>query len=104
MIAAVIAAVGIAFRALPANINAMLTSARAIQIIEKGISYGFNTVEGAVAGKTLDVNVGNAVVAQAVQYVIDQAPAKIIAWVGGEEGIKRKIIARLPVGEGALTP
>lgn len=99
--AAIMLAVTYAFRALPANIVAMLTSARVIQIIEKGIDYGLNSVAGAAKGKTLNVNVGNAVVAQAVQYVINQAPGWMVNWVGGEEGIRRMIVARLPVAEDA---
>lgn len=101
VVAVVLALVTYAFRALPSNVAAMLTSARVIQVVEKGIDYGFNSVEGAIKGKRLDVNVGSEVVAQAVQYVVDQAPGWMVSWVGGEEGIRRMVIARLPVAEDA---
>lgn len=100
-VAILLALITFAFRALPSNIAAMLNSARVIQIVEKGIDYGFNAVEGAVKGKALTVNVGSEVVAQAVQYVVDQAPAWMIQWAGGEDGIRRMVIARLPVAENA---
>ena len=101
VMAVVLGLIAWGFRALPSNIAAMLTSARVIQIVEKGIDYGLNSVAGAVKGKTLDVNVGNAVVAQSVQYVVDQAPGWMVKWAGGEDGIRRMIVARLPVAEDA---
>ena len=63
--------------------------------------YGINTVVGAEKGKTLEINVGNAVAAQGVQYAIDHGPAWLVDWMGGTENIQQKIIARLPLVSGA---
>lgn len=51
--------------------------------------------------KTLDVDVGNKVLAQALQYAVDNAPGWLQTWAGGPEGLAKKIWARLNLGDGA---
>lgn len=93
-----------AARLLPASLQSFINSqtiAQAEQLLEKAVDYGINAVAGASVGKTLSVDVGNQVIAQALNYVITHGPAWLINWLGGVEAIKQKIIARLPLDEGA---
>lgn len=91
----------VALRKLPANIVAIFGNARVELLLNNAIGYGLNAVAGAVKGKTLEVDVGNKVLAQALQYAVDNAPAWLQSWAGGPEGLAKKIWARLNLGEGA---
>ncbi|MEY9110386.1 hypothetical protein ABH999_006582 [Bradyrhizobium yuanmingense] len=92
----VLAAVAMwALRLLPGQIYAVLVAARADQIIQKGIDYGIAMAVGASKDNALTVNIGNDVLAQALQYVVDHAPGWLQAWMGGPEQIAQKIVARL---------
>jgi hypothetical protein len=86
---------------LPANIVAVFGNARVELLMNNAINYGLNAVAGAVKGKTLDVDVGNKVLAQALQYAVDNAPGWLQTWAGGPEGLAKKIWSRLNLGEGA---
>lgn len=66
------------------------------------VNYGLNAVAGATKGKTLSIDVGNQVVTQALGYAVDNGPGKLIGWLGGEEGIRDKILARLTLPEEAV--
>lgn len=88
-------------RKLPANIVAIFGNARVELLLNNAIAYGLNAVEGAVKGKTLEVDVGNKVLAQALQYAVDNAPGWLQTWAGGPEGLAKKIWGRLNLGEGA---
>jgi hypothetical protein len=100
----IFAAVMFALRQLPAQVYAVIVSMRADQLLQKAIDYGINAVQGAIKGKTLEVNVGNKVLAEAVQYVLDNAPAWLQAWMGGPEQIVKKIFARLNLVPEASAP
>ena len=89
------AALMFAMRTLPAQIVAVIKTARVDQLLEKAIIYGINSTVDAVKGQSLNVDVGNKVLAQALQYVVDHAPGWIVAWMGGEDMIKQKLVARL---------
>jgi hypothetical protein len=91
-------------RQLPEQIVGILRTIRVEQILDKAITYGMNAVRGAAQGKTLDINLGSEVLAEAVQYVIDRAPAWVIEWTGGREGIAKMIAARLPMEPNAALP
>lgn len=93
----IIALLGWAMRLLPAHILAVVQTWQVEQILARAITAGINKTAGAAKGKALTVDVGNAVLAQALQYVIDNAPAWLIKWAGGEEGLRDKLIARLDV-------
>jgi hypothetical protein len=91
-------------RFVPAAIRAFITQQQinqAEQLLANAIGYGINTVVGAEKGRNLEINVGNAVAAQAVQYAIDHGPSWLVGWMGGTEAIQQKIIARLPLVSGA---
>ena len=88
-------------RKLPANIVAIFGNARVELLINNGINYGLNAVAGAVKDKTLSVNVGNEVLAKALQYAVDNSSSWLQDWAGGPEGLAKKIWGRLNLGEGA---
>jgi len=87
-------------RKLPEQISAILITMRVDQMLEKAISYAINATVAASKDKPLSINVGNEVVAKAVQYVIDNGPGWLIGWMGGEASIREKVIARLEVDAG----
>lgn len=91
-------------RLLPGQIYAVLVSLRADQLLQKGIDYAINMVQGATAGKALSVDVHNEVLAKALQYVLDNAPTWLQQWMGGPEQIANKIIARLNIVPDAPPP
>lgn len=97
----VLAVAAWALRLLPAQIYAILVTARADQLIAKAIDYGVNAVKDASKDKTLEVNVGNQVLAKALQYVLDNAPGWLTTWLGGPEAIAAKIWARLKLDPAA---
>lgn len=65
------------------------------QLLQRAIDYGVNAVKGATKDGNLNIPVGNAVLAHALQYVIDHAPGWLIKAAGGEDGLRQKIFARL---------
>ena len=87
---------------LPGWVQAILNTWRVNQMLEKAIDYGINTTIGAVKGQELSVDVGNAVVKTAVEYVVTHAPGWLITWMGGDEMIRQKLMARVNIGTGAL--
>ncbi len=89
-------------RKLPAQVYAVLVSIRADQLIQKGIDYAINMVQGATRDKALSVDVHNQVLAQALQYVIDHSPEWLTSWMGGPDAIAQKIIARLNLAPDAV--
>jgi hypothetical protein len=84
-----------ALRQLPANIVAVIKTAQVEQVLQRGIDYALNAVAGATKDKVLDADVGNKVIAEALRYVVSLGPKWLIGFLGGEEGIKARIIARL---------
>lgn len=94
---AIVAGVAILLRNLPAQVYAVIVSARVDQMLNRGIEYGINQVANATKDKSLTVDVRNAVLAQAAQYVIDSSPGWLQSWMGGPEMIVKKILARLNV-------
>ncbi|HYD66158.1 hypothetical protein [Azospirillum sp.] len=88
-------------RKLPANLVAIFGNARVELLIDNAINYGLNAVAGAVKDKKLEVDVGNQVLREALQYAIDNAPGWLQSWAGGPEQIAKKIWAKLNLGDGA---
>lgn len=84
-------------RKLPQTLVNKFLLERAEQLLVRAVDYGINATAGATKGLTLDVNVGSAVVANALDYALEHGPGKIIAWMGGANLIKQKIIARIPL-------
>lgn len=86
-----------ALRFLPASIAGIIRTAQVEQVLQKAIDYGVNAVAGAAKGKTLDVNLGNQVLAEAIEYALRNGPGWVEGWLGGREGVRERIIARLNV-------
>lgn len=82
-------------RKLPAQVASLLMSMRVDQLLNKAIAYAVNSVRDATHDSPLTVDVGNAVLAEAVQYAINHGPSGLINWMGGEAMIREKILARL---------
>lgn len=97
----IVIVVGYLIRHLPVQFAAVLTTMRVDQLLEKAIGYGLNATAGAMKGKPLTVDVGSEVLENALQYVVDNGPKMLIKWMGGEVGIREKIIARLDLDETA---
>jgi len=85
---------------LPNQMADLLKSVLTEQVLQKAISYGINAVAGAVKGRQLHVTVANDVVANAVDYVVTNAPDWVVQWLGGAEGIKARILARIEIAPG----
>lgn len=89
------------FRQLPGNLVAILGNGRVELLINNAIGYGLNAVKDAAKGKTLSADVGNKVLAEAMQYAIDNAPGWLLTWAGGPEGLAKKIFGRLDLDPSA---
>lgn len=87
-------------RQLPASLVAMIKTWQVEQLLGKAIVAGINKTAGAAQGKSMKFDVANDVLAQATQYAINNGPRWLITWVGGVDGIKDKLIARITVDEG----
>lgn len=83
------------FRRLPENIVAIIGNARVETLLQNAKGYGLNAVKDATDGKTLSVDVGNKVLAEALQYALTNGSSWLLNWGGGPEGIARKLWARL---------
>lgn len=92
------------FRALPGEWAAMAKTARVDHLLEKAIQYGANTVKDATLDKKMTVPVANDVIEKAVEYALEMGPPTITNWVGGEDGLRKKIIARIDVATTAAIP
>lgn len=88
-------------RQLPPAIYQALRTAQAEQLLGRAVDYALNAVAGAAKGKTLSVDVGNAVVAAAASYAVENGPGMLIRWLGGPEAIERMILARIHLGPDA---
>ena len=73
----------------------MLETAQAEQILGRTSHYALNSVSGAAMGKSLDPDVGNAVVSKALTYAIRHGSAWMHNWLGGGQDIGGRIITRL---------
>lgn len=82
-------------RKLPAQMASLLMTMRVDQLLTRAIDFAVNSVKDATKDKALTVDVGNEVVAKALQYAIDHGPKGISDWMGGPDMIRQKIIARL---------
>lgn len=96
-----LAVLGLAMKALPAKVVQIIQTWQVEQVLRPAITSAINKTAGAAQGKALSFNVANDVIGKAVQYVLDNAPGWLITWVGGEAGIRDKIIARIEVEPGA---
>ncbi len=86
-----------AFRKLPGNLSAVFGNARVDKLVENAINYGLNAVKDATKGKTMQVDVGNEVMAKALQYALENSGTWLLDWAGGTEGLAKKIWGKLPL-------
>lgn len=101
VVSLVMVVITFALRNVPAAIGNILKGILTQQVVEKGVAFGFNTVAGATKGATLSFDVGNAVLANALNYVVTHVPAWLLTWVGGTNAIRDHIIALLPMDANA---
>lgn len=66
-------------------------------LIDRAIGYASNAIPGVQSGQTLSVPVGNAVLAAAGQFAVDHLPTILLKAVGGADGLKAHIYAKLPL-------
>lgn len=96
--AAVAALVALAASMLPGWLRPLITASVETAIghfIDQGVNYAIQEVEGFDKDKTISLNVGNAGVASALNYVVAQAPGFLIKLAGGKDAVISKIIAFL---------
>ena len=79
----------------------LVTASLVDRLVRNATAYALNAVAGAVAGRTLTVPLGSAVIARAVQRALDQAPAWLIRAAGGPQGLAEKVFRSLPLEEAA---
>lgn len=65
------------------------------QLLERAVEYGINATKNATKGQKLDINVGSAVIANAAEYATASGWKFLVDWLGGLEGIKQKVFARV---------
>jgi len=87
------------FAILPGPVIQLLKTMQVEQLLARAVDFALNAVEGAAKGKVLTIDTGSEVVAMAVNYVIDKAPAKLVEFIGGELALREMILARLHVEE-----
>lgn len=95
------------FRKLPENIVALIGNARVETLLQNAKAYAINAVKDASGDKALSVDVGNKVLAEALQYALDNGSSWLLNWGGGADGIAKKIWARLnlePEASSAAVP
>lgn len=66
------------------------------ELLEKAVLSAVAQTKGAISGKTLQIEVANAVLAAAANYAVDQAP-KLIEKVSGDDALNlyKMILARM---------
>jgi hypothetical protein len=92
-----LASIGLAWagRHVPGYFTFILKSDIAQQWLAKALDAALNQVAGAAKGKALTADVGSKVIAQAAQNLIDGAPRWLVEWLGGQDGIRKKLLARI---------
>lgn len=88
-------------RYLPGQAVAAIRIFRVEQMLIRALDNAINSVAGANRDKPLTVDVGNEVLAKALQYVIDKAPATLVEWMGGRTNIAEMLIARMKLSSSA---
>lgn len=74
------------------------------QLLAKSLNAGINATSGAVAGQRLQADVGNEVLAKALQYAVDNGSAAAIKWAGGDAALRNKLLARMELDAKAAIP
>jgi hypothetical protein len=88
-------------RKLPSSVVSLLSTLQVEQLLARAVTYGINAVAGAEHDKVLSVKVGNEVLAEAITYAEDHAPAWLMSFIGTPEQLAAKLIARLKLSSDA---
>jgi hypothetical protein len=72
-------------------------------ILEKGVSLGYNVVDGALKDKVVNVNVGSTIAAQALKYALQFGPDAIAHFGLTPASLAKMIWARLPAVDGQVS-
>jgi hypothetical protein len=91
----------VAIALLPAPVRLVVSAVFGEQLIRNARDYALNAIEGAAKGRTLTVDVGNQVLAQAVEYAVKEGAPWLVRWLGGPEGIRLKLFRLLDLEEQA---
>jgi hypothetical protein len=91
----------LALALIPAPVRLVVSAVFGEQLIRNARDYALNAVEGAAKGKTLTIDVGNQVLAQAVAYAVREGAPWLVRWLGGPEGIRKKLFRLLDLEEQA---
>lgn len=78
-----------------------LTQRRVEQMANAVTEYAINAVPGAVKEGKLTINLGVEVIAKAVRYAVEAAPAKALEAAGGREGLAKIVFRKLNLEDGA---
>lgn len=84
-------------RSLPGQAVAVLRTVRAEQLLERSLDYAANTTAGAVKDKTVEVHIANEMLAKAISYAVQNGAPRLVKWMGGEDGVGKKLLARMKV-------
>jgi hypothetical protein len=82
-------------RNLPAGVVQIIRTFQVEQLVSRSIDAAVRWVAEAVKGRTLELDVGSTLIARAINNVLAIAPKWLVDWMGGVEGIREKIYARL---------
>lgn len=74
-----------------------------MSILEKGVSLGYNVVDGALKDKVVNVNVGSSVASQALKYALQYGPDAIAHFGLTPASLAKMIWARLPAVDGPVS-
>jgi hypothetical protein len=96
-----VAAILWAVRTTVPVLGAFVSQALVERLVENVTAYAQNAVAGAVKGKVLDIPTGSAVIAQAAQRAVDQAPGWLLKEAGGPAGIAEKVFRTLHLADDA---
>lgn len=80
---------------LPAPLAWVIRAYGVQRLVDTAVALALNAVPGASKGAPLSVDVGNRVLASALQWAVNEAPGFVVKIAGGEDGLKTKIFAAL---------
>ncbi len=91
-----------AIRRVAPWVELVLTQARVESMVTNCMNWGLNAVQGAAKGKTLSVDLGSKVIAEAANRMLtSNTPQKVIDSVGGAKGLAERVYRNLNLEEDA---
>lgn len=101
LVPVLVAAILWALRTYVPVLGAFVSQSLVERLVQNVAAYAQNAVAGAVKGRALDVPTGSAVIAQAAQRAVDQAPGWLLKEAGGPAGIAEKVFRTLHLADEA---